>query len=65
MDAERLTPPSPTRDQVIEVGRLASAHCFAYDDDRCRAIAETCLWILGEGVRPCLAPHHHIDQEAH
>jgi len=65
MDAERLTPPSPTRDEVIAARKLARIRFDAYAEDRAEAILETLHWILGEGPRPCLAPHSHIDQENH
>jgi len=65
MDAERYRKTSPPLDQVIELERLATIHLNAYGDERSYVIGQCCRWILGEGARPCLAPHTHIDQEAH
>jgi hypothetical protein len=56
MDNERLTPPSPTRDQVTALAHLAHVHFQSYGDERSNVIAQTCNWILGDSPRPCLAP---------
>jgi len=52
MDAERLTPPSPTRDQVIEQVRFATAITAHYDDEFAEGVKLALSWILGEQLIP-------------
>lgn len=54
MDAERLTPPSPTMIQVEQQHELAAAYAEAYDSDRARGVCEALAWVLGESLFPPL-----------
>lgn len=52
MDAERLTPPSPTATEVAGVKRLAQVFATSYSSERAQGIADALAWILGEADRP-------------
>lgn len=52
MDADRLTPPSPTRNQVAEQLAIALLLIEHYDDERAGGIADALSWILGEQLFP-------------
>lgn len=52
MDAERLTPPSPTRDQVIQQRDFAVDVLAHYDDEFLDGVRVALTWILGEHLIP-------------
>lgn len=52
MDAERLTPPSPTAREITWVLYLARRAGYAHQLPEAHAIADCCAWILGQGERP-------------
>lgn len=52
MDAERLTPPSPTAREVEQFLFLARNDGYLYTSERCHGIADALAWVLGRAERP-------------